>query len=328
MTHYPDATGLMTAALTKTVFLAEEQTGADTLAAGPIAAEFNVPVLLTNKDSLPTATADGLAEFAPDNIIVLGGVGAISEPTAVAASNAAGGALLTRIGANTRSGTSVAIAKELLNLWPELAVDLLGDGNARYSNLAFGFARSEGGGAAHVGWPDALSSAWWLAMMDDAGTTPFRRASPVEKSGDGHVLVGGATNGQAPLLLTQQGSLAPEVATYLAGLYPDPDNMTTATNAGADDGGFGFLFGGDAAISPTQTLDVAHRLSGFTYTTPNRSDLAPTMADGSVFYTNLNYAGYEPDSTTGGPSSGGNSGADKVCAFRERVHGHVGARCV
>jgi ell wall binding domain 2 (CWB2) len=319
VTHYPSATAT-SVNLTDAVFLAEGMTGADALAIGPFAADNNVPVLLTTSTGLPQPTRNALIELAPSNIIVLGGTSAISAETATAAAAAAGSATVTRIAGTDRYLSSIAIAEQLFDMYTADAV-ASGSGTGAFSDQGIGFARSEGSGANHVGWPDALSSAWWLAMQDNESSNPERLAPPVEKNQTG-TTIGGSTDEQPPLLLTGQGALPASVASYLSGLYPDATNMVTATNpGGGDDGGFGFVFGGTSAIAQNQVLDIAQRLSGGTYVTANRSDLAPTMAAGQVFYTALDYTGYTPaDETVGGPT-GVTAAGDKVCGYRNAFTG-------
>lgn len=327
VTHHPvaDPTGDSDVVLENAVFLVEAQTGADGLAIGSFAAVNHVPVLITDTMPLHSVTSEAMTEFQPENIIVLGRDAAIHPTTAAAASTAAGGATITTIGGAARADTSVDISKQLFNIWPEFAVDAgSGDANGFYSRRAFGFARSEGRGADHVGWPDVLSSAWWLGLYALHGENPSREAPPVEKNGPGTTkLSGDDAPMPVPMLLTGQAGLPSVVATYVSSLYPDPENMHTATQTDGDldDGGFGFVFGGDAAVAHTQTLDIAQRLSGGTYVAANRSDLAPTMTDGRVFYTNLDFSAYTPGNpTTGGPH-GETAAGDKVCAFRNALTG-------
>src|SRR5688572_11318359 len=101
-----------------TVFLAEANTGADALAAGPVAAAYNVPILITDPTALPEATKQALAAIRPANIIVLGGEGAVSPDVMKLAGEAAGNAKTTRIGGVDRYETSVNVAKNLFGLFP------------------------------------------------------------------------------------------------------------------------------------------------------------------------------------------------------------------
>lgn len=62
-----------------TVFIATGASFPDALAGAPAAARKNGPVLLTDKWSLPSATATELARLKPSTIVVLGGSGAVSD---------------------------------------------------------------------------------------------------------------------------------------------------------------------------------------------------------------------------------------------------------
>ena len=65
-----------------TVFLATGEGFADALAGVPAAALAEAPVLLTRTACLPVAIGAQLARLAPDRVVVLGGVAAVSEPAA------------------------------------------------------------------------------------------------------------------------------------------------------------------------------------------------------------------------------------------------------
>ncbi|MGQ0617194.1 MAG: cell wall-binding repeat-containing protein [Acidimicrobiia bacterium] len=305
-------------ALDDTVFLAEGRTGADALAIGPYAAFNAVPILTTDSTSLPAATSNGLTVLQPDNIVVLGGTSAISEATAQAAATAAGGATVTRIAGANRYDSSVEIARQLFNYYEQFAADNAGE----YSEQAFGFARSEGAGAAHTGWPDALASSWWLATLFANGDNPLRAAPPVERNDGPDSDIGGGDRELPALLLTTAGSLPGDVDDYLGGLYPDSDEIFTPDNlAGISDGGFGFLFGGTSAISDGAAGDIASLLSGGTYTSANRTDLAPTVDEELVFYTDLDFSDYSDDNELVGGPLGAITGVEKVCAFRNAFEG-------
>lgn len=62
-----------------TVYLAYGYGEPDALAAGPLAAEQGIPILLTDTNSLPATTVNALASLRPVNIDLLGGTGVISS---------------------------------------------------------------------------------------------------------------------------------------------------------------------------------------------------------------------------------------------------------
>jgi hypothetical protein len=315
VTYFPTAASTGTS-LTDSVFLAENVTGADALAIGAYAAPNNVPVLTTFSTSLPAATKSALTVLSPANIIVIGGTGAISAAVATAAASAAGGATVTRIGGADRWETSVLISEQLFDYWPA------NSGAGAFSQQEFAFARSEGTGLAHVGWPDALVSSWFLATAENETSTPIRLAPPVEKN-DGVTTIGGSDGGDIPMLLTQQSSLPSSVSTYLAGLYPDSTVIKTATvTGGANHGGFGFLFGGTGAIGSSVEQTIADKLSGGTYTSANRSDLTPASTAALIYYTGIDYTGYT--TVNGGGVDDGIdtiASGEHVCAWRNGFTG-------
>jgi hypothetical protein len=324
------------AAKTGLVFLAEGLTGADALAVGPIAADTNAPILLTSGSQLDGFTASALGSLRPANIVVLGGQSAIPDAAATQAKTAAGSPNAPlRISGPNRFATSVALAEQLDNLWPQNALNQAQQDQASFSNQGFGLARSEGSLAAHVGWPDALSSAMVLASLRNKSTVPQRLVPPVETN-VGTKFLGGipssatSEKGRMPLLLTSGAQLAPEVDAYLRGLYPQATpntTMTGPTTSVTDDGGFGFVFGGQAAILPAVELAVAQDLSGGAYTAgAMRTDLAPTLDQTKVFYTHMPLDQYL-NATLNGPDGGINMPApqaaigDKLCFARAAASG-------
>lgn len=62
-----------------TVYVATGENFPDALSAGPSAARFNAPLLLTRIGSLPSATRTALNSLSPERIIVIGGTAAISD---------------------------------------------------------------------------------------------------------------------------------------------------------------------------------------------------------------------------------------------------------
>jgi hypothetical protein len=347
--YWPDAATGETV-IPKSAVLAEGFTGADALAIGPVLASHNIPMLLTGSTFLPSATSAALAGLGPQNLIVMGGTNAISDAVANAAAAAAGGAKVTRVFGPNRYGTSVEIAKHAFGLWPENAAP--GGGAATYSNQPFMFARSEGALDSHVGWPDALASAKWSHGLEDCWYVPERMAPPIERNQGlvklgstpdcGGPFQGSGRNSRSPLLLTTQSALSSEVSSYLAGLYPDKTEMTTATNApptrgvnanATNNGGFGYIFGGSAAIASGTELSIAQLLSGGTYAAATQSDLKPTMDAAGTFYTALDLSGYQATDNAGASNGGVDpqnftgfdqpkiDGGDKICHVRNALVG-------
>lgn len=314
-----------TETLNDSLFLAEGFTGADALAVSTFAAANHVPILLTASSFLPIATKNALLEMAPKTIIVLGGTGAIAASVASEAQLAAGStSTVLRIGGVNRNETSVFLAKRLLNVWTENA------GTNKFSNQMFGFARSEGSGAAHTGWPDALTSSWFLSTARDKGATPKRLAPPAENNQtppDTVVELGGVASPPAILLLVSLSQLTAPVSDYIGGLYKAENMKTTELPTGENDGGFGFIFGGTGAVNSTVETTIAEKLSGGKYVAETRTDLSPVMTGGSVFFTSETIADGYKDSTGGGGTGGGldpqadTAAGDKVCTLRKAFTG-------
>lgn len=63
----------------RTVFVATGAGFADALAGGPAAAQVGVPILLTQRDGIPSSTASELSRLRPSRVIVLGGPSAVSD---------------------------------------------------------------------------------------------------------------------------------------------------------------------------------------------------------------------------------------------------------
>lgn len=329
--------------LPNAVFLAEGFTGADALAVGPYLSNKNVPVLLTESNKLPEATRNALLTLRPQNIIVLGGPAAVSDATVVAAKRAAGIApppegedeLITRIAGEDRYQTSIEIARQLFNVQPccDDSIDpfgiLIPPTTVSFSNQFMSFARSEGAGATHAGFPDALSSAYFLDSASDIAVPPIRRAPPIEENTapqneDGtfgqKVTIGGSAGPRrAPLLLLPQGAIPETTTAYLESIFNE-EGRTASDPEAENHGGFGFVFGGEAAVSRASELAVAQLLSGGTYTPDEegapgpRTDLAPAMTPTSIFYTDMSFDGYTTPNGRGVNSRAAVGAGDKVCA--------------
>jgi putative cell wall-binding protein len=89
-------------------FVASDTSHADALAAAPVAAAERGPVLLTERDELPAATADELARLRPTRIVVVGGPSAVSDHVLAAAG------ATERIAGGDRYATAAALARRLV----------------------------------------------------------------------------------------------------------------------------------------------------------------------------------------------------------------------
>ena len=95
----------------KTVILAYGMNYADALAGVPLANKLNAPILLTNTNELDASTAEEIKRLKAENVIILGGEGAISAD--VEKSLLKMGLTTERIAGKTRFGTATAIAEKL-----------------------------------------------------------------------------------------------------------------------------------------------------------------------------------------------------------------------
>lgn len=97
-----------TTAPPRIAFLARADNPVDALGASAVAAQLGGVVLLTGADSLDPAAGDGLDAFAPDLVILAGGVGALSEQ--VAQDVEALGYDTRRVAGQGRTATAAALA--------------------------------------------------------------------------------------------------------------------------------------------------------------------------------------------------------------------------
>jgi len=94
-----------------TAYVATGSNFPDALAGGMLAAQAPGPVLLTDKDALPQATKDELARLDPDEIVVLGGSGVVSDVVLTALESLTAGTV-RRIPGSNRYATAAAIGAE------------------------------------------------------------------------------------------------------------------------------------------------------------------------------------------------------------------------
>lgn len=85
---------------------------ADTLCSGPLADEYNCPLLLTNPDQLNPDTLNELKRLEVKHLFIIGGTGAVSQ-NVEAAVKTAGITDIQRIWGESRYETSVKIAEKL-----------------------------------------------------------------------------------------------------------------------------------------------------------------------------------------------------------------------
>ena len=94
----------------QTVILATGLNYPDSLSIAPFAAQYNLPILFTGRDTLPEKTAQALKDWGVQKIILVGGTGVISEAVATVLQNDLK-MNVTRLSGSDRYLTSLAIAK-------------------------------------------------------------------------------------------------------------------------------------------------------------------------------------------------------------------------
>lgn len=119
------------------VVLARADEHADALAAGPLAAARDAPLLLTTADGLHPRTAAQITRLEPRLVILAGGQSAL--PTELVDElHAAGAEMVGRAGGDTRFETAVAAAERVRGVHGDPATVYLADSG--------------------MGWPDALAA--------------------------------------------------------------------------------------------------------------------------------------------------------------------------
>ncbi|WP_144721101.1 choice-of-anchor G family protein [Agrococcus jejuensis] len=152
------------------VYLASGENFPDALSAAPAAAQESAPLLLTQRDALPSAVAQELDRLDPDVVVVVGGPAAISESVASAAGQYAG--QLVRAGGANRYETSVLITDRAFGSADEAFIA---------SGANFPDALTAGAAAGAAGSPLLLTygstpSAQLLSQLDDLGVEGVRIA--------------------------------------------------------------------------------------------------------------------------------------------------------
>ena len=92
------------------VYVASGESFADALAAAPVAAIQDAPLLLTQRDTLPAATSQELDRLKPERIVVVGGSSAVSDPVVTALRSHA--TTVTRVAGNDRYETGTLLTSQ------------------------------------------------------------------------------------------------------------------------------------------------------------------------------------------------------------------------
>ncbi|KQS16343.1 cell wall-binding repeat-containing protein [Frigoribacterium sp. Leaf186] len=161
-------------------FVASGTNFPDALSAGPAASALGAPLLLVQRDALPSATASELRRLSPERIVVVGGQASVSSDVARALGAIAP---VTRLSGDDRYATSRAIMR---SVFVDAASPLFaGSATGAYvaSGTRFPDALSAGSAAAHLGAPLLIVDGG--AAHADAATVAMTRGL------DGVVGVGG-----------------------------------------------------------------------------------------------------------------------------------------
>lgn len=97
----------------RTVLVARQDHYADALAGGPLAAALEAPILLTPTSGLADIVRDELVRLSPDEVLLLGGVSALSDEVAAQIA-ALGIPVIERLSGEDRFATAAAIGDRLL----------------------------------------------------------------------------------------------------------------------------------------------------------------------------------------------------------------------
>lgn len=153
---------------TSVVYLVSGENFPDAVAISATAAATGRPLLLTRPDVLPDATATALESLAPDQVVVVGGPVAVSDPVAQAAGQAAGGATLSRLHGPDRYATAVAVAEHALTEGLTLESLWVATGQQFPDALSAGPAAAATGSALLLVGTDSLADVTTTFVADEA----------------------------------------------------------------------------------------------------------------------------------------------------------------
>lgn len=126
------------------VFLAAGGGYPDALASGPAAHASGAPILLTGRDTLPSATSTELARLNPDRVYVLGGPAIISDRVGFQAQAVGKAADVYRVAGKDRYATAARITEVFP---PAKATVYVASGEGFADALAGGVAAAKAGGS-------------------------------------------------------------------------------------------------------------------------------------------------------------------------------------
>ena len=137
----------------ETAYVATGRAFADALAGGPAADVGDATVVLVERDDVPASTRAELQRLAPENIVVFGGTGAVSDAVLSELDGLTEGDA-TRLAGNNRYGTAAAISSATFD--PAVPVVYIANGEGFADALAGGAAGSLNGGPVLLVTKDAI----------------------------------------------------------------------------------------------------------------------------------------------------------------------------
>lgn len=176
-----------------TVFIATGASFPDALAGSPAAARFNGPILLTDRWTLPLATATELDRLNPSKIVILGGTGAVSEKVGSRLQNYAGS--VVRWAGADRFATAAKVSQQTFA--PGVPVAYVATG------MTFPDALSGGAIAGRNGGP---------ILLVKKDSVPWATAAELDRLNPGKIVILGGTgavnSAVAEKLKTWSGSVS------------------------------------------------------------------------------------------------------------------------
>lgn len=194
---------------TTTVYVATGLGFADALAASPVAGADGAPILLVTQDSVPDATKTELQRLTPNEIVIVGGTGAVSTAVEDQLKSLAG--TVRRIAGATRWETAQKLSADQFS--PGVPVAYLASG------MNFPDALGGGAAAAELGGP---------VLLVDAASTPGPTSAELDRLDPASIVVLGGS-----------GAVSPEVAADVARFGPvrrlaGPERFATSAGISRD----------------------------------------------------------------------------------------------
>ena len=138
-----------------TVYVATGEGFADALAGGPAAAAQSAPILLVQRDTIPSATSARISGLKPSKIVVLGGPAAVSDAVLAQLNGMASGGA-TRVAGANRGATSAAVSAQAFK--PLVPVAYIANGGGFADALAGAAAGAYRGGPVLLVDRDSISN--------------------------------------------------------------------------------------------------------------------------------------------------------------------------